>query len=435
MDQSGRYRAAKQLRSIVMVAALALVLFAFTGIGQNAHAAVKIGDDKTFLNISPYVQFFYEHRDGRAPDGSALNDFRLRRTRLWLDGQIGSPFITFAFQLGHDGFETQSANATTVTETASASSDGSKARILDANMTLGFHDAFKLTLGQQYWAMGREWNAYANSRLLTIDYSFITQKGLPGNTTAFPKTEYDLGATAWGNPANGFIHYRLGVYQGRSEPNPSSQLRYSGRLELNFLDPVKEWYRMGTYLGKRKVFSIGGGFDMQNDAVGGAAGAAATNFGAVRNYRASTVDLFLDHPVGAGAVTMEAAYLSFNYNGATGAACATSNVTTACATQTVGGTNTAITNNDGTGYYLQGGYLFPGTWGVGKLQGQIQPVVRYQHWDSGFIARNRSETDFGLNYYLAGHDAKLVFNYAIIDDETDRGTVENKFTLGVFWRL
>ena len=62
-------------------------------------------------------------------------------------------------------------------------------------------------------------------------------------------------------------------------------------------------------------------------------------------------------------------------------------------------------------------------------------MARYQHWDSGFIARNRSETDFGLNYYLAGHDAKLVFNYAIIDDETDRGTVENKFTLGVFWRL
>src|SRR3990167_5154402 len=131
---------------------------------QPAEAAVKIGDDKTFLNISPYVQFFYEHRDGRAPDGSALNDFRLRRTRLWLDGQIGSPFITFAFQLGHDGFETQSANSTAVTETASTQADGNNARILDANMTLGFHDAFKLTLGQQYWAMGREWNSYANSR-------------------------------------------------------------------------------------------------------------------------------------------------------------------------------------------------------------------------------------------------------------------------------
>ena len=81
---------------------------------QPAEAAVKIGDDKTFLNISPYVQFFYEHRDGRAPDGSALNDFRLRRTRLWLDGQIGSPFITFAFQLGHaavnDGHSVTSKN-------------------------------------------------------------------------------------------------------------------------------------------------------------------------------------------------------------------------------------------------------------------------------------------------------------------------------------
>jgi hypothetical protein len=395
-----------------------------------AQAAVKIGDDKTFLNISPYVQFFYDRRDGRAPDGSALNDFRLRRTRLWMDGQILSPFITFGFQLAHDGFETQTANATTVTETASLGSDGSKVRILDAYLTLNFHEAFKLQFGQQYWPMGREWNSYANARLLTLDYSFITQKGLPGNTTAFPKTEYDLGAVAWGNPANGVIHYRLGVFQGRSEPNPSSQLRYNGRLEVNFLEPVKEWYRMGTYLGKRKVFAIGGGFDMQNDAVGGASG--ATNFGAVRNYRAAAVDVFFDHPVPwGGAVTFETAFLSFNYNGATGAACAT----TGCATQTVGGVNTAITNNDGTGYYIQGGYLIPGTWGVWKLQGQLQPVARFQHFSSGFVNRDRTETDFGLNYFLAGHDAKLVLNYAIIDDETDRGTVENRFTIGVFWRL
>jgi hypothetical protein len=392
-----------------------------------AEAAVKIGDDKTFLNISPYVQFWYEHRDGRAPDGSALNDFRLRRTRLWFDGQIGSPFVTFAVQFGHDGFETQTANATTVSETASIGSDAAKVRILDAYLTLNFHENFKLSLGQQYWPMGREWNSYANARLMTLDYSFITQKGLPGNTTAFPKTEYDLGALAWGNPVNGLVHYRLGVFQGRSEPNPSSQLRYNGRLEVNFLDPVKEWYRMGTYLGKRKIFAIGGGFDMQNDAVGGAA------FGPVSNYRAATVDVFLDHPVGegAGAVTFEAAYLSFNYNGATGAACATAG----CATQTVGAVNTAITNNDGTGYYIQGGYLLPGTWGVGMLQGQLQPVLRYQHFNSGFVNRNRTETDFGLNYFLFGHDTKLVFNYAIIDDETDRGTVENKLTLAAFFRL
>jgi hypothetical protein len=352
-----------------------------------------------------------------------------------MDGQIGNPFITFGFQLAHDGFETQtagpSATATTVTETASVGSDGSKVRILDAYMTLNFHDAFKLQLGQQYWPMGREWNSYANARLLTLDYSFITQKGLPGNTTAFPKTEYDLGAVAWGNPANGIIHYRLGVFQGRSEPNPSSQLRYNGRLEVNFLEPVKEWYRMGTYLGKRKIVAIGGGFDMQNDAVGGASG--ATSFGRVRNYRAATVDVFLDHPLpgNAGAVTFEAAYLSFNYNGATGAACAIAG----CTSQTVAGVNTTITNNDGTGYYIQGGYLIPGTWGVGKLQGQLQPVARFQHFNSGFVNRDRTETDFGLNYFLAGHDAKLVFNYAIIDDETDRGTVENRFTVGVFWRL
>jgi hypothetical protein len=423
----------KRLLSCAVVTAAFLAFFV-----PSAEAAVKIGDENSFLNISPYVQIFYDHRSGRSPDGnSSLDDFRLRRTRLWLDGQIGSPFITFAFQLAQDSFETQTARATTVNETASTGSDASKVRILDANMTLNFHEAFKLTFGQAYWPMGREFNSYANARLMTLDYSFISQKGLPGNTTAFPKTEYDLGAIAWGNPVNGLFHYRLGLQQGRSEPNPSSALRYNGRLEVNFLDPVKEWYRMGTYLGKKKVFAIGGGFDMQNDALGGLAAATGTvNVNArVRNYRAGTVDVFFDHPVGAGAVTLEAAYFSFNYNGAGGAAC----VTLGCTTQTVASVNTTIINSDGTGFYVQGGYLFPGTWGVGKLQGQIQPVARYQYFNSGFVNRDHEETDFGLNYYLVGHDAKIVLDYALINDDTvatsSGGRWENRFTVGVFFRL
>jgi hypothetical protein len=417
------------MRRLLMCTVLTATVCAF--FVPSAEAGVKIGDaDKSNLEIAPYVQFFYDHREGRAPDGtSALDDFRLRRVRLFMSGQIGSPFITFMFQPGADGLGNQtagpSATATATAEPASVGSDASSFRILDASVTLNFDEAFKLSVGQQYLPFSREFGSYANSRLMTLDYSFITQKTLPGNTNAFPLTEYDMGAVAWGNPANGIIHYRLGVSQGRSEPNPSSQLRYSGRLEVNFLDPVKEWYRYGTYLGKKKIFAIGGGFDMQNDAAGGGA------FGPVRNYRAGTVDVFFDHPVGNGAVTFEAAYLSFNYNGATGAACATGG----CTTQTVAAVNTAVNNSDGTGYYLQGGYLLPGIWGVGKLQGQLQPLARFQHWNSGFVNRDRTETDFGLNYFVVGHDFKIALDYAVIDDQTDRGTVENRFTVGVFWRL
>jgi hypothetical protein len=412
------------------VAVFVTLILSAVCLDERAHAGVKIGDEtKSYLEIAPYVQFFYDRREGRAPDGSDLNDFRLRRVRLFMSGQIGSPFITFMFQPAHDNFETQTARATTVSETASVGSDASHFRILDASLTLNFHEAFKLSIGQQYLPFSREFGTYANSRLMTLDYSFITQKTLPGNTTAFPKTEYDLGAILWGNPLNGLIHYRLAVQQGRSEPNPSSVLRESGRLEVNFLDPVKEWYRFGTYLGKRKILAIGGGFDMQNDAIGGAS--AVSNFGRVRNYRAATVDAFFDHPIGAGAVTLEAAYLSFNYNGATGAACAT----TGCATQTVAAVNTAILNSDGTGYYAQGGYLIPGMWGVGKLQGQLQPVVRYQRFNSGFVNRERTETDFGLNFFLFGHDAKFVIDYALINDKTDAVGREDRLTLAVFWRL
>jgi hypothetical protein len=389
----------------------------------SAEAAVKIGDDKTFLNISPYFHMWYEHRGAGAPNGEdGLEDFRIRRARLWMDGQIGSPFITFEFQLAHDGFENGTFRSTATAEAAAT-------RILDLVASLNFHEAFKLRFGHMYSPFDREFHNTANSRQMALDYSFITQKTLPGLTTAFPKTEYDVGPIIWGNLVGPIhIQYRLAALQGRTEPNPQSKFRYAGRLEVNFLDPVKEWYRMGTYLGKRKVLSIGAGFDHQDDAVGG------TTAGAVaKSYSAGVVDVFFDHPVGGGAVTLDGAYLSMNYNGATGG-CGNG----FCATTI----NATIQNSDGTGWYVMGGYLLPDTWGVGPMQGQLQPVVRYQYWDSAWAKRqggvavgDRRDFDVGLNYFLVGHDAKLVLNYLITRDYSTIPEHETRLTLAVVLRL
>lgn len=111
-----------------------------------------------------------------------------------------------------------------------------------------------------------------------------------------------------------------------------------------------------------------------------------------------TADLFLDHPVNAGAVTVEAAYINIENN-----------------TQTHNSSRLRA-GDDANNYYLQTGYLFPAHAGSGRLQ----PYVRYEKID----VDNKGATDFesiGSNYYIKGHNAKLSLDYTHVDQNNGLG--------------
>ena len=84
-------------------------------------------------------------------------------------------------------------------------------------------------------------------------------------------------------------------------------------------------------------------------------------------------------------------------------------------------------------YYIQGGYLFPGKIGPGKLQ----PYFRYERLD----VEDQPDTAFpslGLNYYLKGHNAKLTVDWTLIDQRESRtswgsysGKDQNLFTVQI----
>jgi hypothetical protein len=110
-----------------------------------------------------------------------------------------------------------------------------------------------------------------------------------------------------------------------------------------------------------------------------------------------TMDIFCDHPVGKGAVTMEAAYIDVK------------NVT-----QTLK-YSWLERGDDAKMYYIQGGYLFPGSIGPGR----IQPYFRYERLD----VDSKPDTAFpsvGLNYYLKDHNAKLTLDWTLIDQRKDK---------------
>ncbi|MBW2566998.1 MAG: hypothetical protein JRE24_09015, partial [Deltaproteobacteria bacterium] len=180
--------------------------------------------------------------------------------------------------------------------------------------------------------------------------------------------------------ADGLVQYRAMVSEGvESDANPEDNLRFVGRVSLSLLDPESGWFNKGTYLGKKKVLSLGLGVDSQESLILGGDGSD--------DNLVWTFDAFFDHPVGDGAVTIQAAYIDIDN-----------------CTQTLPLTSLGV-GDEATDWYVMAGYLIPGT--------HFQPYVRYEAVD----VDEKTETDFlsfGANYYLKGHNCKLSADYTLV---------------------
>jgi hypothetical protein len=189
------------------------------------------------------------------------------------------------------------------------------------------------------------------------------------------------------------------------DANPEDNLRFVGRLSVSLLEPETSWFNKGTYLGKKKVLSLGVGMDSQDDlTLGGSENQDNTVW---------TVDAFFDHPVGEGAVTLEAAYIDIDN----------------CTQGSPNFYHDLEAGDDAQNWYINAGYLLPGFIGPGRLQ----PYIRYETVD----VDNKNETDFlsgGFNYYLKGHNCKLTADYMRVDPDNpvkdDRDIFTFQFTVG-----
>jgi hypothetical protein len=122
----------------------------------------------------------------------------------------------------------------------------------------------------------------------------------------------DLGAELRGLLFNGRLEYRAGVFQGRRNPpiaavpvtmtaaevQSRNSFRVAGRLQLNIFDPETGFFYGGTYLGTKKILSIGGSYDYQHSPNG--------------SYRYWALDGIVDMPLGPGGVTGQVNYAHWN---------------------------------------------------------------------------------------------------------------------------
>ena len=383
----------KKLVGLVKI--MTVVLFV-CGMVSPSWAGIKMEiDEQTKGEVGIWMQTWFQHVEDGKNGNENLNDFMIRRAYMYLKGQVTEHVSFFTHiasdRVGQDGLDNSSLGL------------GSGVAWRDLWITLNLHEAVKIQMGRMYVPLTRNYGTTSTKCMLTTDLPFL-QGGVRGSIFYASKVGRDDGLTIWGNPLEGLLQYRFMVSEGveSDTENPEDNLRFVGRLSLSLLEPETGWFNKGTYLGKKKVLSLGLGFDSQDDLTLGVS---------KDDNLVWTADVFFDHPVGEGAITAEAAYIDIEH-----------------CTQDHNFSDLSK-GDDAENWYINAGYLLPGSIGPGRLQ----PYMRYETVD----VDHEDETEFlsgGFNYYLKGHNCKISADYTYVDQDgvgrNDQDIVTLQFCVG-----
>jgi hypothetical protein len=336
-------------------------------------------NDEGALQLDYKGQFQMTVRDtgsGENNDDSTMN-FNFRRNRLALMGKYGDNMSLYV--------QTEYTSDANVTPLAVADTNqGSEFQLLDAVMRFKINDAFRINVGKFKYNLSRE-NLEACEMPLTLDRSLFIRA--PYTTTR------DTGVAVWGNLFDDMFQYRVDAMEGRKAVSgvtaPASNFRYSARAHVTLLDPENDYGYKGTYLGKKKVATIGAAYQFEPEVAYGNTLARSDK----KDYKAWTVDGFVEYPLeGVGTVTASAAYEKIDLDDAYLDSTAVDPMATGI-------------NGEKNGYYVKAGYMLPTM--------PLQLFVRYERWRfaelNGVIDQRIDWYGGGFNYYLRGQNLKLTF--------------------------
>lgn len=362
-------------------AAAALML----GLAAPAMAGPQITfgpDDKGVLQIDYKGQFQMTVRDsgsGTNNDDTTTN-FNFRRNRLALMGAYGDMMSLYV--------QTEFVDQTSInTLGVNSTPTNPEFTILDAVVRFNLHDAFKVNVGKFKYNFSRE-NLEACEMPLTLDRSLFIRA--PFVTTR------DMGLAVWGNVYKDMFQYRLDVMEGRKaasgESSPKSNFRYTMRAHASLLDPENDYGYKGTYLGKKKVLTIGGAMQYEPKV---AYNNVAAKTGE-KDYYAWTLDGFFEYPVkDMGTITVSGAYANYKLDNAYLGANPD--------------TNTIGLNGEKNGWYLKGGYMLPNL--------PLQLFGRYEKWKfaqlNNIYDQRVDWAGVGANYYIWGQNLKVTMEYGM----------------------
>jgi hypothetical protein len=359
-------------------------------------------------------------------------DIGLRRTRLQLYGQI-TDRVFFYLQFGQNNFNylagQNSANSgnrknqvffhdalgeyrvfkgtdklhlgggLTITNGLSRFSQPSVGTIMSMDVPI-----FAQATVDQTDEFSRKLSVYARGQIGKLDYRIILSDPFPITSNGLPQP--GINATnanfAWDNHSK----------------------QYQAIFIWNFFDKESHVtpYMTGTYLGKKKVLNLEGGFITQANATwtGSNTNADPTTDPNRKYYNMNlwSVAMFYDAPVNAEKGTAINAYLGYfntdygtrylRYNGIMNPANGTN----------VGGAPTGSYGNAfpmfGTGsvVYAQFGYLLKKDL-LGEGNGTLMPYITYQGANYDRLDKQMNLFDFGINWFMKGHTSKLTLDYQL----------------------
>ncbi|ODT78681.1 MAG: hypothetical protein ABS69_07705 [Nitrosomonadales bacterium SCN 54-20] len=337
-----------------------------------------------------------------------VTDISLRRTRFVLQGQL-TDRVYFYTQYGMNNFNFLSQNG-----------DNRKLQSF-------FHDAFgelRLTQGHQMIVGGGLVMANGLSRFSSPSVSTIMTMDVPllAQATADRTDQFNRRLSVYLRGQIGPLNYRFTA----SDPFPINtaglpaeiispvnaqfarvghKKQYQGFFMWNFWDkePMTNPYMQGTYLGKKSILNLEGGYITQKNATWTGLTEATAEF---HDLNLWSVAAYLDAPVDKVKETAISAYIGYfntdygpNYLRMNG-----------------NGVNPASTGGNafpmfGTGnqWYGQIGYLLPKDL-LGGNNGQLMPYFSFISADFDRLHDQMNVFSGGVNWLIKGHNSKLTFD-------------------------
>jgi hypothetical protein len=347
----------------------------FVGFGVHEAAAVEVSQfgEAGFLRIDYQLQARVGERDQTADPSSSGNtyDAYVRRNRLSFIGAANETFggvvqleLNGGQRLGDVSVSDQRRQFELV--------------LLDAYATADPTGFLRVRVGKTKHVLTREVQEGCFDPL-SIDRSpFILG---PFSEHAPEKSTRDVGLMVWGNVYENVFQYRVAVMQGnRFGDTPQGiGFRYTGRVHVTLFDKEAGAVYKGTYVGKKRVLTLGAGYELQPNAV------YASGTTGAQDYSAYTYDLFYEHPTPFGTFTVSGAYLKADFGEAA--------IRGVADAQGVSG--------ERSGYYWKAGYML----------GPVQVFGRWEKWSfaslNGVVGQQLTWLVGGVNFYAYGDHLRL----------------------------
>lgn len=398
-------------KKVFQIAQLICLILGISGVGFAQNSPLEGGKLRLRLNEdgSHYIRLTFlnqvwvrynENNPGTITGVTESNtfDIGLRRTRLQLFGQISNQ-VFFYTQFGQNNFNYQS----------------------ERKLGAFFHDAvveyhtsktFHLGMGLTGWNGFARYASPSIGSLLALDAPLFQQ------STNDQTDQFLRKLSIYAKGQVGKIDYRfalskpLAVYNAPntttnfSAAPPQTQTQAYVKLQLLEHESNLTPYNTGSYLGKKKILSIGGGITYQPNAMWRLSDNAGTDT-LRQDMTLWAVDVFFDHPLSekGDAITAYAGFFStdlgFNYLRNVGVMNPANGVNT-----TVNGSGNGVPLvGTGNTLYSQVGYMFAKDL-LGK-HGTLQPFGTMQYSNYDALKDPMLMWELGANWLIDGHRSKI----------------------------